>query len=644
MTRLLPILASILWLSWTSAVFSFEEPILIEGVGRTVHVLCLPADPPFLVEEGDLPSGFFVDLMKEIASVENMRISLRIGSWEGLRQSMYRSRIDVVLGTPHPVPRDVEPFSYMQVYNVDPSELGGTNPLKLPIQGISGKDAWDICFSFPIAEEPYSCLVRKEGGVESIRDLREKPLVVEKDGAGLAFLTSGGLTSRIVSVKTLDEAVRMVSSGLYPGALVGTYQGLYLWKEMGVRNLEYISPPVFTLEKGMVVTRGDSELAIRLGKAFETLRQNGSYRRLVGKWFGGYDGPIVDRDTLMKIGGLFLAILATIVGWNVMLKREVVRISGEREKILDFIRDGIVAVDKDGRVSMINKVAQELLAVGLDVVGKPAEEAVPDVDLVKVLDTGEPVFDLEQNLRGTLVIGNKAPVVYRGVVYGAIATFRDMTEMHALAEEITGVRMYVESLRVQNHEFQNKLQAIAGLIQMGRHEKAIEFITSEANPESSTTSFISENIKNPAVGGIVIGKVGRCRELGIEIRIDPDSYCGECVGISDQAMVVIIGNLLENGMEAVLSSGVENPRIDFAIFDESNQIMISVEDNGGTLTHEIESRMFDKGFSTKTKSRPSGFGLYNVKKLVDAMGGDLSIDYVSGGFTEFMVTLPNGGI
>lgn len=636
--------ASVLLSLFLGALVAWADPLVIDGSGRTVQVLCLPAEPPFLIQkEGEPPSGFFVDLIRSLANLEDIRMSFRVGSWEDLRQSLHRGRIDIIIGAPHPIPREMEPFSYIQVYNVDPADFAGGNPLSRPLQSMSGKEVGDLCFSIPVVEEPYSCLVRKESDIKSVRDLKDMPVVVQESGVAMNYLNSVGLTSRMVSVASAEDALRLVSSGVYPGALIGTYQGLFLRKVLGLRNLDYLSPPLFTLERGIVVARGDAGLAMRIGRAFEGMKQTGSYRRLVTKWFGGYETTIIDRDLAMKIGSVFLAVLILIGGWNVILKREVARITREREKILDFTRDGIVAVDRDGRVSMINRVAQRLLAVDESVLGEQSEDVIPGVDLSGVLQTGEPVFDMEQNLKGSLVIGNMAPVVFRGTVCGAIATFRDMTEIHALAEEITGVRMYVESLRVQNHEFQNKLQAIAGLIQMGRYDRAIEFITDEANPGSSTASFISENIKNPAVGGILIGKVGRCRELGIDIHIDPDSFCGETESISDQAMVVIIGNLLENGMEAVLASEVKNPRVDFAIFDESNRIMISVADNGGTMTESVAEKMFTKGFSTKTKTRPSGFGLYNVKKLVDAMGGDLSVEYVTGEYTEFIVSLPNGG-
>ncbi len=620
------------------------QPLIIDGKGRTIHVLCIPLPPPFVVDESDQPpSGFFVELIRALAELEGMRISLRFGNQEDLKLSFRRGPIDVVLGTPHPLPRDFDPFSYLQVHNVAPGDLVEAVPLSLALQGISGKDMGKVCFSLPVLEEPYVCVVPKGGSIHSLRDLRGKPLAVKEGDAGLSYLGMGGLSSSLVFTSSVVEALKLVSSGGVPGALLGSYQSLYARRRLRLQELEPLSPPLFSLGWGVVVPRGDVGLAVRLGRGLETLRQNGTYRRLSSRWFGAVQSPIVGEDTVVKVSLIFLAILGVSMSWPLLLQRQVDRITGEREKLLDFVRDGIVAVDKEGRITMINRVAQDLLAVDASVVGEKADRVIPDADLAGVLESGEPVFDVEQTLRGSLVMGNKAPILFRGEVSGAIATFRDMTEIHLLAQEITGVRMYVESLRVQNHEFQNKLQAIAGLIQMGRYEKALQFITEETMPERSTASFVSENIKNPAVGGIVIGKVGRCRELGIQIRIDPDSYCGETDAVGDQALVVIIGNLLENGMEAVLSSGVPEPRIDFGVFDESNQIMISVTDNAGSLSPDVERRMFYKGFSTKVKERPSGFGLYNVKKLVEAMNGALSVEYEPGEYTEFLVTLPNGG-
>ena len=82
-------------------------------------------------------------------------------------------------------------------------------------------------------------------------------------------------------------------------------------------------------------------------------------------------------------------------------------------------------------------------------------------------------------------------------------------------------------------------------------------------------------------------------------------------------------------------------KISFSIFDESNQILLCVWDNGGRLSEELATKIFEKGFSTKARPRTSGYGLYNIRRMVDALGGDISLDFSPGEFTEFIVTLPN---
>ncbi|NCC61735.1 MAG: GHKL domain-containing protein, partial [Verrucomicrobiae bacterium] len=140
----------------------------------------------------------------------------------------------------------------------------------------------------------------------------------------------------------------------------------------------------------------------------------------------------------------------------------------------------------------------------------------------------------------------------------------------------------------------------------------------------------------------LMGKAGRCRELGIRFVLDPESFCrdhGE--RINDRSLVIIVGNLLQNAIEAICEQGVtESSRIDFSIFDESGKILINVCDNAGTLTDETASNLFRKGFTTRKKAELSGFGLYNIKTIVDALEGTIWAEFETGSFTEFTVSLP----
>lgn len=168
---------------------AFGDTLTIDGRGRTIHVLCLPSAPPFLIDrKNDEPTGFLIDLFRAMAEAEDMKVSLRVGNREDLLRAVNRGQVDVILGAPHPVPKDMEPFSHLRVYNVDPSEFSEKNPIPLSMQGMSGKDLGELCFSVPLVEEPYAYIVKKGGGVRTLRDLRERPLLAWEGDSGLTHL------------------------------------------------------------------------------------------------------------------------------------------------------------------------------------------------------------------------------------------------------------------------------------------------------------------------------------------------------------------------------------------------------------------------------------------------------------------------
>ena len=145
------------------------------------------------------------------------------------------------------------------------------------------------------------------------------------------------------------------------------------------------------------------------------------------------------------------------------------------------------------------------------------------------------------------------------------------------------------------------------------------------------------------MGGILLGKSSRCSELGISFHIAPDSFCGPLEGLDNISLVIIIGNLIDNAMEAVLDLPRDRRKVDFGIYDESNRILINVRDTGCGIEPEIVQKIFDRGFSSKTQAPDRGYGLYNVRTRVDFLNGDIEMDSVPGEYTEFVVSLPNGG-
>ncbi|MCX9039662.1 PAS domain-containing protein, partial [Citrobacter portucalensis] len=188
---------------------------------------------------------------------------------------------------------------------------------------------------------------------------------------------------------------------------------------------------------------------------------------------------ILSALTLALLIGVVLAVLLsnsikkTLFGLEPL---EIARQLGERNAVLESVREGIVAIDSDGRLVVVNNEAKRILSLAgiLDnLLGHKVDEYIPHTRLSDILISGEPEFDREQDLNGIRILTNRIPLYANGEVVGAIATFRDMSEISKLAEELTGVNRYVEALRSSAHEFLNKLHVINGLVHSNNRQALI---------------------------------------------------------------------------------------------------------------------------------------------------------------------------
>ena len=142
--------------------------------------------------------------------------------------------------------------------------------------------------------------------------------------------------------------------------------------------------------------------------------------------------------------------------------------------MLQSVKEGIIAVDKDARVTLINNEAKRLFKKsGLeeDFIGKDVEKYMPNSCIKEVLQTGKAQLYEEQNLYGITIVTNRVPLYVKGEIVGAIATFRDKTEIRQLAEQLTDIQLYAEALRAQSHEFMNKMHVVLGLTHMKHYEQ-----------------------------------------------------------------------------------------------------------------------------------------------------------------------------
>lgn len=322
----------------------------------------------------------------------------------------------------------------------------------------------------------------------------------------------------------------------------------------------------------------------------------------------------------------------------------------EREVLLESVKEGILAIDYMGNILFMNQNARDLMELSPEeeIEGKPVDLYVPNSRLKEVIRSGEAEYDQEQFIGDHSIITNRIPIRVGGQVYAAIASFRSVDDMRDLAEELTGARKLAEVLRVQNealrvqkHEFLNKLHTISGLVQLGDYSDALNLIQNESHLHQESIQFVTAAIQKPAVAGLILGKMGRCRELGIQFHLSQHSRLGSVSKMDDESLIVCIGNLIENAMEAVLSHGSESKMVDVSFQQSGEFLSIEIEDNGPGIPEDLVSRIFQKGYTSK-KGEKRGYGLFLVKSIVDSYGGTITVDNKLDEGTIIKLMIPEG--
>ncbi len=114
----------------------------------------------------------------------------------------------------------------------------------------------------------------------------------------------------------------------------------------------------------------------------------------------------------------------------------------ELEIIFDSTHDAIIAVDREARITLFNRTAEQLTRRRAEeVIGLPIETVIASTRLPVVLKTGKPELDWKHPLGDTSIISSRMPIIDEsGEIIGAFAVFRDVTRMVELAEEITNLR------------------------------------------------------------------------------------------------------------------------------------------------------------------------------------------------------------
>lgn len=326
---------------------------------------------------------------------------------------------------------------------------------------------------------------------------------------------------------------------------------------------------------------------------------------------------------------------------------EVSELFEQRQAMLYAIKEGVIAVDINAQVTLINHAARKLFretgmpqALESEIIQSIQATGALIINLREVLRSGKPQRDEEILFRGRVLLCNTMPVLKGGVMIGAICSFRDKTEVTQLTQRLSGMVNYVDALRQHSHEFMNKLHVILGLLHMKSYAQLEDYILKTANNYQTEIGSLVKKIQSPVIAGVLLSKLNRAADSGHQLILSEDSFLPDS-GNEQQisVLVTVLGNLIENAFDALARQ--PDGEVSVLLHYQNGWLSCEVSDDGPGIPAEQLDAIFEHGFSSKGEQR--GVGLFLCKQQIQSLGGKIIVESDPGVYTQFLVQLPWDG-
>jgi two-component system CitB family sensor kinase len=311
---------------------------------------------------------------------------------------------------------------------------------------------------------------------------------------------------------------------------------------------------------------------------------------------------------------------------------ELARMYAHHDAVLHGVREGLVVVDNDRCVVLVNDAARELLGLVDDPRGLPVADLPLTGTLADLLASGHTVGD-EVHLAGErLVVASQVPIGARDpapgtATLGSVLTLRDHTQVTALADELSATRSMADTLRANVHESANRLHTVVMLAQLGDVDAAVELATGEVRATKELTSRLVNQFEEPTLVALLLGKSAEATQRSVELTVTEGSRLATpCPEPAD--LVTIVGNLVDNAIDAALEA--PGPaRVEVAIGTGDDELVVRVRDSGPGFGPDARANVFEPGWSTKPahpeRRQGRGIGMALVSQVVYRRGGLIDV-------------------
>jgi two-component system, CitB family, sensor kinase len=317
---------------------------------------------------------------------------------------------------------------------------------------------------------------------------------------------------------------------------------------------------------------------------------------------------------------------------------EIASLADHREALLHSIREGVVAVNTEGEITLLNDSAHELLGVNGAAVGRRVDSVGLDPAVVEFLLSGEDGRDVVIATRTRVLALNRRAATSQGRRIGTVTTMRDSTELAALQGQLSSHKSVTDTLRAQTHEFANQLHTISGLVQLGEYDAVRDLVGTLTRRRAEISDAVTQHISDPAVAALLIAKTTLAGESGVTLAIADSSHLAALPPALATDVITLLGNLIDNAVEVSVGSGAARVTV---YIDDSNGLLISVADSGPGVPEHLREAIFARGVTSKPDVPGGrGIGLALVKLVSAQHGGTVEVTDAPTGGALFVVRLP----
>ena len=425
------------------------------------------------------------------------------------------------------------------------------------------------------------------------------------------------------------------------------------------------------------VLAGKNIISVRQGGIGVSLRSKApilnASKQVIGIVSVGYLTSYIDNINGRRLAqaglyGMLLLLLLFIFSWvftrNVKKQmfwlepKDIALLVRQQKALLEAMYEGVFAIDGQKQLILINRAARELLDIRQpenQLLGKPLDEVLetpPTFFTQSGVAEDNPASSSRHDqitvLNQRQVIVNRVPIELEpGKESGWVFSFRDKNDINTLSSQLSQVKRYADNLRIMRHEQLNWTATLAGLLQMQRYDDAMRYIQAQSEGAQAVLDFVSARFTSPALCGLLLGKYVSAREKGVELAFDPACQLLRIpAAISETELMSVIGNLLDNAVDATLNAGTAAVPVELYISDRNHELLIEVADRGGGVDDALKPHLFEQGVTTKPLSGDEmtgaahGIGLYLVASYVRQAGGSIEISDNTPQGTIFSVFIP----